>query len=596
LFIDAFVDILALRMEGLNYAQFTNKFYDKLRIARDLGGSIEEEIAVEMFLKCLQGSRLNRKIVQLMDNPTSSNYPSTVQEAVALMQGVWRTDMAMEENKKNNPDGPQHIVAKGSSSKECGWCGRKGHLKEDCRHLHKWIQENPSRISSDSPGPTPPSQPPDSSDRNSTRKKKGKLAIKGHWENIAMRCTRNRPLDHPSGAITLTLDSGANVSIIGSSLRGTLSNLTPCEDEITGVGGNTSKTTEVGDSRWGPAYVVNGSELNLISLNELRKVATVTMDPLGNTFTATFPDAGSHTFKVDETGLYSCEVPLSSFRLTANIHYNAEQRKRAKMVQELHVLLNHPSEEKMIQLLDSGSLLSCPLTSRDIRTSTAINGPCPDCAVGKLPTPPSPASQSTPAARPGELLHADLINVVDVESRRVPYLTVMDDHTDWVFTIKLPTKKRENVAEAFSKIFAALKSWGHSPGTVRTDPEAVFKSITPDVNNIGYRMEHSGVGRHEKKVERFVRTLKERIRTVRHSLPYTLPRKLTRHLVAAIVSTHNMTPSYRSAPLTPQEIMTGIKPDMKKDLRAPFGTFAVFNTPRRPATRTRGGDRTRPRT
>jgi hypothetical protein len=143
----------------------------------------------------------------------------------------------------------------------------------------------------------------------------------------------------------------------------------------------------MGDSRWGPAYVVNGSELNLISLNELRKVATVTMDPLGNTFTATFPGDEVHTFKVDGTGLYSCEVPLSSFKLAVNVHFNAEQKKRAKMVQELHVLLNHPSEEKMIQLLDSGSLLSCPLTSRDIRTSAAINGPCPDCAVGKLPTP-----------------------------------------------------------------------------------------------------------------------------------------------------------------------------------------------------------------
>jgi hypothetical protein len=144
--------------------------------------------------------------------------------------------MATEENKKNNPDGPQHIVAKGSNSKECGWCGRKGHLKEDYRHLHKWIQENSSRISSDPSGSTPPSQPPDN--RNSStvdgRKKKGKLTIKGHWENIAMRCTRNRPPDHPSGAITLTLDSGANVSIIGSSLRDALSDLTPCEGEIRG--------------------------------------------------------------------------------------------------------------------------------------------------------------------------------------------------------------------------------------------------------------------------------------------------------------------------------------------------------------------------
>jgi hypothetical protein len=69
---------------------------------------------------------------------------------------------------------------------------------------------------------------------------------------------------------------------------------------------------------------------------------------------------------VDESGLNHCEVPVSDFGLTANVHVNAEQKRRAKMVKELHVLLNHPSDEKLIQLLDSGSLLNCPLTSREL--------------------------------------------------------------------------------------------------------------------------------------------------------------------------------------------------------------------------------------
>jgi hypothetical protein len=74
-------------------------------------------------------------------------------------------------------------------------------------------------------------------------------------------------------------------------------------------------------------------------------------------------------------------------------------------------------------------------------------------------------------------------------------------------------------------------------------------------------------------------------------LPPSLPRKLTRHLVAAIVYDTIL-------PLQdPQEIMTGTKPDMKKDLRAPFGTFAVFITPTKTSDEDpRGGDRTRPRT
>jgi hypothetical protein len=69
--------------------------------------------------------------------------------------------------------------------------------------------------------------------------------------------------------------------------------------------------------------------------------------------------------------------------------------------------------------------------------------------------------------------------------------------TVYAFALRLPTKKREDVAIGFGKIFAVIKSWGHAPVTVRTDPEAVFKSVAEDVNNLGYRMGHTAVGRHE---------------------------------------------------------------------------------------------------
>jgi hypothetical protein len=281
----------------------------------------------------------------------------------------------------------------------------------------------------------------------------------------------------------------------------------------------------------------------------------------------TFPNGSTQEFKVDESGLYHCEVPVSDFRLTANVHVNAEQKKRAKMVKELHFLLNHPSDEKLIQLLNSGSLLNCSLTSR-----------CPSLRQHQrplrfMPCWKTPLAPITPFEfNSSRQTNADLVNIVDVQTRRVPYLVVIDDHSDYAFALRL-------LAIGFGKIFAVIKSWGHAPGTVRTDPEAVFKSVAEDINNQGYRMEHTAVGRHERKVERFARVLKERIRTVRHSLPYSLPMQLMRHLMQSIVSTHNMTPTYRSSPLTPQETMAGIKPDMKKDLRSPFGTFAVFHTP-----------------
>jgi hypothetical protein len=80
-------------------------------------------------------------------------------------------------------------------------------------------------------------------------------------------------------------------------------------------------------------------------------------------------------------------------------------------------------------------------------------------------------------------------------------------------------------------------------------------------------MEFTHPGRHERKVERFIRDMRNGIRTVVHSLSYQLPRKLYPDLVANIIATTNMLPSAKSSPITPQEIVVGIKPDKSLDLR-----------------------------
>jgi hypothetical protein len=65
-------------------------------------------------------------------------------------------------------------------------------------------------------------------------------------------------------------------------------------------------------------------------------------------------------------------------------------------------------------------------------------------------------------------------------------------------------------------------AWEHDKGTVRTGAENVLK---PEVNGLGWRMEFTHPGRHERKVERFIRDMRNGIRTVVYSLPYHLPRK-----------------------------------------------------------------------
>jgi hypothetical protein len=90
---------------------------------------------------------------------------------------------------------------------------------------------------------------------------------------------------------------------------------------------------------------------------------------------------------------------------------------------------------------------------------------------------------------------------------------------------RLTSKKKEEVADGLTAMLNQFKAWGHSPGTLRTDAENVFKSVTSTVNGLGWRMEFTQPGRHERKVERFIRDgdVRDRVRTVIDSLKYINP-------------------------------------------------------------------------
>jgi hypothetical protein len=214
----------------------------------------------------------------------------------------------------------------------------------------------------------------------------------------------------------------------------------------------------------------------------------------------------------------------------------------------------------------------------DCRTSEHINGPCRHCVAGKMPEAPAPPSPTTPSSRVAELLHADLVSVISNKGR-ISFLILKDDFSDYTLGRRLPSKKKEDVLEGLTAMLNQFKAWGHEPGTLRTDAENVLKSFSSEINGLGWRKEFTCPGRHERKIERFIRDIRDGIRTVTNSLPYSLPRKLFPDLVSSLIASKNMIPSIKSAPITPQEIVVGNKPDMTLDLRARFGEIAIFKEP-----------------
>jgi hypothetical protein len=111
---------------------------------------------------------------------------------------------------------------------------------------------------------------------------------------------------------------------------------------------------------------------------------------------------------------------------------------------------------------------------------------------------------------------------------------------------------------------------------IRSDRENVFRSCEGYLLSIGIQLKLSVAGRHERKAERSIRTLKEKFRTILHSLPYKLPHSLYGYLVYSCTSDLNITPNVNTGAVTPRELVTHEKLSAKNVLRSSFGILVLY--------------------
>jgi hypothetical protein len=77
-----------LSAQKKDFIQFTREFQDLLKIAKDLGSTISKGQVVSAYLK----APLERRVLMLL-NSLASDFPTTIEEAVATMTGAWRTEV-----------------------------------------------------------------------------------------------------------------------------------------------------------------------------------------------------------------------------------------------------------------------------------------------------------------------------------------------------------------------------------------------------------------------------------------------------------------------------------------------------------------------
>ena len=341
----------------------------------------------------------------------------------------------------------------------------------------------------------------------------------------------------------ILLDSQSTISVFRNPTM--LTNIRPSTHVLRALtnGGHQDSMMVADFPNLGKVWFNAASIANILSLAEVRKVCRVTMD------TETEPalcvhrlDGSVMKFIEHPCGLYvydSGNTNASSTRVSQYTMVNtvANQRKlftrrevaAADDARELYRKLGRPSEAEFQHLLRSNQIRNCPVTPGDASRALIIYGP--DIATIKGKTVKGPASPRTPTFEavpiPPPVLehHRDITLCLDfffVQGHAFFHTISRDINFRTVSPVA--DRTRATILQETRAAINLYVSRGFRVRDLHTDGEfaCIRADMLPIVTNVVAADSHVG------EVERSIRTIKERLRSCVHGLPFRrLPKLLS---------------------------------------------------------------------
>jgi hypothetical protein len=341
-----------------------------------------------------------------------------------------------------------------------------------------------------------------------------------------------------AGAIPLSwvlLDSESTISVFRNLTL--LNNIRRSDAQVTvytNAGKQISKM--VGDiPNFGTVWFNLQSIANIMSLAAVRKVCRITMDTTvkpaflvhrKDAFIMKFKEFHSglyyhNTLSLDVTDRYSVE-PYSFLNVVAQNkkNFTTRQINQADKARALYCMLGRPSEQTFASMLNNNVIHNCPLTFEDAKRAMLIYGPDRAHLQGttvKIQGPRVPTTQIIPIPAYIQAHHINVTLAMDVffvQSHRFHYSISRDIKFRTVCMTDSVSKS--SLLECCKSTMQLNSNRGFK--VIHIHADGAFAYISNDIGdvvmNINITDDHVG------EVERSIRTIKERVRTTLHGLPY----------------------------------------------------------------------------
>lgn len=255
--------------------------------------------------------------------------------------------------------------------------------------------------------------------------------------------------------------------------------------------------------------------------------------------------------------------------------FTKDQRDRAKRARELHISMGHPGNQRLGSLFRRGSIAGVRLTENDIDNSDILFGKCISCMQGKMIRHSSPPSQREKSVKIGERLHIDLM----VWSK-VMFLVSVDEASGFVNGVRMISKSSRELYESIRSIVNWYKGYRHDVREIWSDRESGIagEKVSNAIQSLGLSIKLSDTRGHDSTIERMIRVIKERARSINSDLPYRLPDHFVPFLIKYAIQSINLVGNNKIDSIPAIEMVTGRQLN-HRDVNFAFGDVVLAKDP-----------------
>ena len=259
-------------------------------------------------------------------------------------------------------------------------------------------------------------------------------------------------------------------------------------------------------------------------------------------------------------------------------NFTEQHHKRADKALSYHNMF-HCANPILFHMLTHRTVEGIDCEPGDLALMTQKYGPCPACIAGKYTKQSfNHDSNNEPATEMGGCVHCDIYIVYDADSSAyVLFLISVDEVSGYLMLIKLMSKKYNDLCNGFFILEAQYKLCEHPIKVMQTDSEVCFTACKHYLALRGIELRQVPPQQHAQRIERQVRTVNDRVRTILCAQDYFIPTKLYEFLLYYVVDILNGLPNSKQE-YPPEYLFTGKRRDYSKRFLAPFGTLGIAST------------------